>query len=64
MGEFLPALVTAAVGLILLVLVLVLLLVLRSVHRVRRASAALRLDTGERATSLHALVNSRRRSHE
>ncbi|HET6260016.1 hypothetical protein [Pseudonocardia sp.] len=62
MGEFLPALVTAAVGLILLVLVL--LLVLRSVHRVRRASAALRLDTGERATSLHALVNSRRRSHE
>jgi hypothetical protein len=62
MGEFLPALVTAAVGLVLLVLVL--LLVLRSVHRVRRAGAALRLDTGERATSLQALVNSRRRNYE
>src|SRR5258708_667467 len=58
MGEFLPALVTAAVGLVLLVFVM--LLVIRSVHRVRRASAALRLETGVRATSWRAVVNSRR----
>jgi uncharacterized membrane protein len=62
MGEFLPALVTAAVGLVLLVFVM--LLVLRSLHRVRRASAALRLETGERATSVQTLVNSRRRSDQ
>jgi hypothetical protein len=62
MGEFLPALVTAGVGLVLLVLVL--LLALRAVRRVRRASAALRLETGKRAVSLQALVNARRRSYE
>jgi hypothetical protein len=62
MGEFLPAVVTAAAGLVLLALVL--LLALRPVRRFRRASAELQVDTGSRMAVLQQLMNARRRPYE
>jgi hypothetical protein len=60
--DMLPALVTAAAGLA--VLVLVVLLALRPVRRLRRASTALRDDTGARMAILQNLVNARQHRHE
>lgn len=58
MVEVLPVLVMVAAGLVLLAVVL--LATLRPLRRVRRVSAALRVDTGERVAVLRSMLNSRR----
>lgn len=58
MVEVLPVLVMVAAGLVLLAVVLP--ATLRPLRRVRRASAALRVDTGERVAELQSMMNSRR----
>jgi type II secretory pathway component PulM len=62
MGEFLPAVITAGAGLVLLVLVLW--LAVPPVRRFRRASAELQVDTRGRMALLQQLVNARRRPYE
>jgi hypothetical protein len=62
MGEFLPAVVTAGAGLVLLALVL--LLAVPPVRRFLRASAELQVDTRGRIALLQQLVNVRRRPYE
>jgi hypothetical protein len=62
MGEFLPAVVTAGAGLVLLALVLA--LAVPPVRRLRRASAELQVDTRGRISLLQQLVNARRRPYE
>jgi hypothetical protein len=59
MGDMLPAIVTTAVGVVLLVLALV--PPLRRVRRFARARSALRSSLGERLDSLRALWSARRR---
>jgi hypothetical protein len=60
--DILPALVTAAAGLV--VLVLVVLLALRSVRRLRLANTALRDDTVTRVAVLQGLMNARQHPDE
>lgn len=62
MSEFLPAVVTAGAGLVLLALVL--LLAVPPMRRFRRASAELQVDARGRMALLQQLVNSRRRPYE